>query len=157
MSDTVASDTGTRAMSVTVCDARGVLAGNRTEKVDAQRSMNSGHSPYVEPHTCCERKAPCTVAIRMIGRKSAIPGGPPPAGRRKLHKPDTNEITNRKGDNERRGSGRSDGLIFIKSAIKIQTNGRASREMDSNVNVGRAFRFENNISAPPTKAPIRQR
>src|ERR1700719_3899460 len=97
MSDTVASDTGTRAMSVTVCDTRGMLAGNRAENVHAKRIMNRGQIAYVEPQTCCDRKAPCTVATRMIGRRSAIPGGAAPAVRRKLHTADAKETTKRNG------------------------------------------------------------
>ena len=67
-----------RARSTTAAvrsDAQGVPSRNRAENVHAQRSMKRGQSAYVEPHTCCDRNAPFTVAIRINGRTSSIPCG----------------------------------------------------------------------------------
>src|SRR5882762_2162623 len=144
-------------MSGTVGDPLDTRAENRTENVQAHRIMNRGQRAYVEPQTCCDRKAPCTVTIKINGRTSTIPGAATPAGLRRLHKADARETTKRNGHSARSRSARSAGSLSIKSAIKVLTNGRDSREMDSNAKAGRAFRFKDGRSAPPRKVAIRHR
>src|SRR5260370_24403581 len=73
-------------MTVALCEALGDSPRNRTESAQAHRIMNKGQRAYVEPHTCCERNAPFTVAMRINGRASAIPDRSVLASRRKAKK-----------------------------------------------------------------------
>src|ERR1700730_8730787 len=151
----VTRDAGTRAMKVAFCEVLGVPSRNRTENVHAHRIINDGQSAYVEPHTCCDRNAPFTVAIRINGSASAIPGRSILA-RRKLHKANASETTKTNGHSARSCSARSAGSLSVKSDTTAHTNGTAIRKIDSAVTTGRAFRFKENKSAPPRNDPIRQ-
>src|SRR5258705_10292425 len=143
-------------MNVALRNPLGVFSRNRTENVQAHRIMNKGQRAYVEPHTCCERNAPLTVAMRINGRASAIPDRSVLASRRKAKKEDANETTNTNGHSARSCSTRSGGSLSVMSATTAQRNGSVTRRMESKATAWRDFRGKENRSAPPRNAPVRQ-
>src|SRR5882757_4327900 len=140
-------------MTVALCEALGGSPRNRTESAQAHRIMNKGQRAYVEPHTCCERNAPFTVAMRINGRASAIPDRSVLASRRKLQKAEAKETTSTNGHSARSCSTRSDGSPSVKSDTTAQRNGRDSRTTESKATAGRTFRLKKNRSTPPRNAP----
>src|SRR5882757_2593792 len=143
-------------MTVALCEALGGSPRNRTESAQAHRIMNKGQRAYVEPHTCCERNAPFTVAMRINGRASAIPDRSVLASRRKLQKAEAKETTNTNGHSARSCSTRSGGSLSVMSATTAQTSGRVSKKIESKATAGRDFRLKKYRTAPPRKALIRQ-
>src|SRR5258708_27229609 len=97
----VTKDAGKPAMHVAPGESLGASSRSKTENIHAHKIMNRGQRAYVEPHTCCDRNAPFTVAIRINGRVSAIPDRSVLASRRKLQKTDAKETTSTNGHNAR--------------------------------------------------------
>src|SRR5438270_13600212 len=88
-----------------VAQAGLLLANELIETITpATRIVHSGQIAYVEPQSCCERKAPCAVAINTIGKTKDVP-----LRLLKLSIADTNDAISMNGQRARRRSALSDG------------------------------------------------